>query len=197
MRRMTAVAMLIITFIPFYAFAEDKIEKNEPATVVEKFFSKKGHMIIKNFYDAGTIGSQYSSKIDIKAIVVSEPGNESDKIRGLRIEVTEGGRIEKRHASFLDIEEVDSLLKALDFMISKIEDYSKNADYTDYREVVFRSKDNFVIGFYQKGSTVYKPEIKTWAESGIISKSTSFMSKDGFIELKKIVQNGLDLAKTR
>ena len=81
-------------------------------------------------------------------------------------------------------------------MISKIDSYGKE-DYKDYREVVFTTKDDFNVGFFQKGSTVYKTEIKAFASSGIIAKTTSFLTKESLAELKNIIERGLALAQTK
>ena len=67
------IALLVCIFIlsfSNFSFAvsaneTEKPEKSEPATKVEKFFSKKGRMFIKNFYEAGTISGLYGSRLEI------------------------------------------------------------------------------------------------------------------------------------
>lgn len=97
------------------------------------------------------ISWQNSINITVRALFVCEPSREGEKIRGLIIEFLEGAKLEKINSSFLDIEEYESLLKAIDYMIGLIDKFkTMNWEYT---EVTFSTKDEFKVGFYQKGIT--------------------------------------------
>ena len=88
-------------------------EKTEPATKLEQVLSKKGRLYLKVFFYAGMISGQNSINITVRALVVCEPSREGEKIRGLIIEFLEGAKLEKINSSFLEIEECESLLKAI------------------------------------------------------------------------------------
>ena len=88
-------------------------EKTEPATKLEQVLSKKGRLYLKDFFYAGMISGQNSINITVRALVVCEPSREGEKIRGLIIEFLEGAKLEKINSSFLEIEECESLLKAI------------------------------------------------------------------------------------
>src|SRR5579872_4840571 len=71
----------------------------QPETKLEEFLGERGRIVVKDFYHLGRISSIGSAQMD--AVVISEPGG-SQKTKGLRIEVTEGGSLERSNISFLD-----------------------------------------------------------------------------------------------
>lgn len=126
---------------------------------MEAFLGKKGELIVKDFYKLGEVAGRYGSKIEFSVLVIYEPGKESQRIRGLKIKVSEGGRYERSNTSFLDLEEIESLSKALEYMgelSARWKDIKK-----EYTEVVFSTKDDFRIGFYQTGN-----ELTAFSSSG-------------------------------
>lgn len=143
----SVVFMLVSTL----AYAQQQGQK-EPATKLEQFLAKKGKLIIKDSEEAGVLKGQYGTKITVDALAIYEPAKEAEKIRGLRIEVYGGGRLERSDASFLDMDEVESLSQAITYMISLLEKWQgKSREYT---EVIFSTKGDFQLGFYQKGTKV-------------------------------------------
>lgn len=191
-RNLFLLVAVIFISLPCYSYSETKTvepsEKTEPATKLERFFSKKGHLYVKEFYDAGRVSGQYGTNISVKSLVVYDPGKETEKIRGLKIEVYEGGRLEKSNSSFLDIDEVESLSKALEYMINLVDKFkTSNREYT---EVIFSTKGEFKVGFYQKGSS-----FSAFASSGYIREATSFLPVESLTELKGVIDKGFSMAK--
>jgi hypothetical protein len=116
-------------------------------------------------------------------LTIYEPGKETDKIRGLRIEVYEGGRLERSDTSFLDMDEVESLSQAITYMLSLLEKW--NGNDREYTEVIFSTKGDFILGFYQKGT-----EVQAFSKSGIIAAASCYFSTDELSKLKAIVDKG-------
>jgi predicted transcriptional regulator len=52
---------------------KNEVETKEPSTKLEKFLSKKGNLIIKDFYDLGVAIGDYGSETEFKALVIYEP----------------------------------------------------------------------------------------------------------------------------
>ncbi|HQJ39922.1 MAG TPA: hypothetical protein PK449_00005, partial [Exilispira sp.] len=161
--------MCALVLLPMIASAqgENEGETKEPPTKLEAFLAKKGNLIVKDFYKLGEVAGRYGSKIEFSALVIYEPGQESQRIRGLKIDITEGGKYERSNTSFLDLEEIESLSKALEYMgdlSAKWQNIKK-----EYTEVVFSTKDDFNIGFYQIGS-----EQVSFSTIGYIGKATCF-----------------------
>ena len=72
-------------------------------------------MIVKDFFEIGGISGNYGTSMKTSVVVIFEPGKESKRIRGLKIEVKEGGRVERSNSAFLDFEEVESFLERMSF----------------------------------------------------------------------------------
>lgn len=189
MKKFLIVVFSALVLLPLIASAQVKKEGEykEPATKLEAFLGKKGELIVKDFYKLGEVAGRYGSKIEFSVLVIYEPGKESQRIRGLKIEVSEGGRYERSNTSFLDLEEIESLSKALEYMgelSARWKDIKK-----EYTEVVFSTKDDFRIGFYQTGN-----ELTAFSSSGYIVKASCFFSSlQDLNSVKTIVDKGLRL----
>lgn len=189
MKKFLIIVLCALVFLPLMASAQVKKEgeAKEPATKLEAFLAKKGKLIVKDFYKLGKVACSFGSKIEFSALVIYEPGQERHKIRGLKIEVTEGGRLERSNTSFLDLEEIESLSKALEYMAglsTKWEDIKK-----EYTEVIFSTKGDFEIGFYQRGT-----EQASFSSSGYIGKASCFFpSMQDLNSVKTIADKGLKL----
>ena len=134
MKKLLIVVLCILVLVPLITSAEVKKEDKakEPATKLEAFLAKKGKLIIKEFYDPGEVAGRYGSKIEFTALVIYEPGQETQRVRGLKIEVTEGGRYERSNTSFLDLEEIESLSKAIEYMVDLSARWKDiNKEYTE------------------------------------------------------------------
>ena len=189
MKKFLITVLCVLVLVPLVASAQVKKEDKakEPATKLEAFLAKKGRLIIKEFYDLGEVAGRYGSKIEFTALVIYEPGQESQRVRGLKIEVTEGGRYERSNTSFLDLEEIESLSKAIEYMVGLSAKWAGiNKEYT---EVIFSTKGDFDIGFWQKGT-----EQRAFSSSGYIGKATCyFSSMQDLSSVKAIADKGLKL----
>ncbi|HOV46089.1 MAG TPA: hypothetical protein PK044_03595 [Exilispira sp.] len=189
MKKFLIIVLCALVLLPMIASAqgENEGEPKEPPTKLEAFLAKKGNLIVKDFYKLGEVAGRYGSKIEFSALVIYEPGQESQRIRGLKIDITEGGKYERSNTSFLDLEEIESLSKALEYMgdlSAKWQNIKK-----EYTEVVFSTKDDFNIGFYQIGS-----EQVSFSTIGYIGKATCFFfSMQDLNSVKTIADKGLKL----
>jgi hypothetical protein len=162
-----------------------------PSTKLEAFLSKHGTVIIKEFYDLGCISGLYDATITCKAIVLYEPGKEASKIKGMRIDVTEGGKYGKSSSSFLDYDEITALSNGIDYMVGVAKKW-ENTSKT-YTEVKFTTAGDFNAGFYQK-------DVKATAfcSSGKYTEANCFLnSPQELIEFKKMVDAALETLKDK
>ncbi len=189
MKKIIITVLCALTLIPLVASAQVKEKGNakEPATKLEAFLAKKGKLLIKDFYELGGVAGRYGAKIKLDAVVLYEPGQESQRIRGIRVEVNGGGKYERSDTSFLDLEEIKSLSKAIEYMLNLSKKWKgTNREYT---EVVFSTKGDFKIGFYQRGT-----ETGAFSSSGYVGQVTCFFtSPRDLISVKDIVDRGLKL----
>jgi len=194
MKKVLVVIWLhIFAFTPLILLAQETqdAKEKEPATKLERFLAKKGTLIIKDIYNCGNISGMYGSRVLLKVIVIYEPGKETERVRGLKIEVSENSKFEKNNASFLDFEEVESLSKALLYMLDLAQKW-ENIE-KEYTEVVFSTKGYLDVGFFQK-SKVQTP----FVSSGYVNKSMSFDNTLGYlISLKNFIDKALEVLKEK
>lgn len=188
-KTLLSIGLLALSLaIPSNLFSQQNpAQPQEPATKLEAFLTKKGQLIVKDFYSLGKINGKFGAVIKFDALVVYQPGHEAQRIRGLRIEITEGDRLEISNASFLDMDELESLAKAISYMNDLLAKWqTENKEYT---EVIFMTKGDFRIGFYQQGNL-----LNAFSSSGHIRSATIYLNwvKD-LTAVKDIVDKSIKL----
>lgn len=165
---------------------EEEKAKESHQTRLEAFLAKKGTLLIKDIHSLGTLDGKHGSKIAFEAIVLYEPGQEKGKTRGLKIEVSGGDQFKRQGTSFLDLDEVEDLSKAMHYMVDLSSKWKGTAK--EYSEVVFSTKGHFNAGFYQLGQ-----EQGAFASNGIGGgASCFFLSPSDLSSVRNIVEEGLD-----
>jgi len=128
-------------------------ENRGPGTKIETLLLSKGTLLNKDFYPLGRLaGAIGGGTADLDALVVSSPGRTNIQLKGLRIEVKEGGRLERSTTAFLDLEEIDDLLRAIEFFASpqshdqpKPQTSGVASNREAHRETTFSTKGDFSL----------------------------------------------------
>ena len=163
--------------------AQEPPAKLEPKTQLETFLSKKGTILVKVFHSLGTLSGTVGTSAELTALTLYEPGKESVGRRGIKIEVKGGGRLEREHTSFLDLDEVDALVRGLDYMADATSGWAANQ--TDYTEMVFSTKGDFQVGFY-----VSEGQSHPFVASGTIGAANAFLGPEGLKSLRGMLAQG-------
>ena len=160
----------------------------QPETKLEEFLGERGRLVVKDFYQLGRISSLGSAQMD--ALVISEPGS-SQKTKGLRIEVTESGSLERSNISFIDFDELKSLSEALSYIsnLAAKWDGQQNEPYT---EVTYVSKGEFEVGFFQTGK-----KTSAFIRSGLIGPATAYLKISDVDRLKAMVDQASTLLNSK
>lgn len=167
------------------AAAQEPARAEPPKTKLETALMSSGTLVVKEFYLVGSLG-----KLKVEAIAIAEPGKKPH-VLGARVEITEGGagsRVEKR-ASLLDTEELDDLIKSLDYMGKLLAEW-KGKKREAYTEVVFTTKGDFRLGFYQKGD-----EQQIFASSGAIARADFWTQPGDLPRLRDLLTQAADKLK--
>jgi|SRR6185437_10212052 len=162
--------------------------KEQPSTALEAFMGKRGKMIVKDTYSLGRLFGTGGVQMD--AMVIYEP-NSPTKIKGLRAEVTESGQLERSNTSFIDLDELESLSQALAYM-GDLSGKWKGQQHEPYTEVIYTSKGEFQVGFYQKGKTT-----SAFCQSGNIGSVTAFFNVTELPKMKELVEQAITLLKSK
>ena len=111
----------------------------EAKTKLEQFSAKTGAVLIRGFQKVGSVQGLYNTSINIESKEFSNV-TDGSKQYGVTIEAyKENGKYDKKHTSFIDFDEIDSLIKGIDYIskikpdTTKLEDFQ--ADYTTKGEL--------------------------------------------------------------
>ncbi|UHG93269.1 hypothetical protein [Spirosoma oryzicola] len=157
---------------------------DKPKTKLESFIAQDGIVLVTSFSTIGTVQGLYDSSVIIQSQEVANPTS-GRKEHGITIEVKQSGRIEREHTSYVDYDEIESLLKGLDY-IDKIDKSSVKLD--DF-QADYKTKGDLKFTTYtSKGG-----EIKLSITSGRIGSTNSYHNKSDIAS----VRNLLVTAKTK
>ncbi len=161
-------------------------------TKLQKFLAQKGTLIIKDFYKLGNLPGLYSTAMNFDAIVFYEPGKEEERVKGLKIEITEPRTYgQNSETAFLDLEELESLSKALQYMSTLKENWKDKPK--EYTEVIFETKGNFKAGFFKQ-----KDEINAFASCGYGNGAHCFFkATDELLGIKNKINEAITLLKNK
>jgi hypothetical protein len=161
---------LILTSLLFassVALAQEQSEniKNLPSTKLEAFSARTGIVMIKGFSTVGVVNGM--GKVSVDAREFRDASNPKSAQYGVAFEVKESGRLERENTSFIDEDEIDSLIRGLDY-ISKIQ---KTVTTLDNFEAQYRTKGDLSFTVFSGG----RGEISLAVSSGRIGKTTAFL----------------------
>lgn len=135
----TIISLAIVALLLPSAYAENlKDSVPQAKTKLEQFSAKTGVVLIRGFQKIGSVQGLYSTSVNIDS---KEFTNVTDgsKQYGVTIEAfKENGKYDKEHTSFIDYDEIDSLIQGIDY-ISKVK-----ADVTSF--------DDFQADYTTKGA---------------------------------------------
>jgi hypothetical protein len=157
----------------------------QPATKIEAFSSKTGIVMIKGFSTIGIVRGRGSVTIDAREF--RDASNPSQGVYGIAIEVKEAGRLEREDRSFIDFDEIDSLVRGLDY-IAKI---TKSVTQLNDFEAQYRTKGDFSVTVFSDSSGGLSLSVG----SGRIGKTSAFLNmsdlgtlKSHILEAKRVIE---------
>jgi len=161
-------------------------KRPEPATAVEKFMARRGRLIIKDFYEVGTIRSNLVGQLDVKLLVLSAPGaTAAEKVFGVKFERPAVERYESEGASFLDFDETTAALDALVFM-RNLGAKMAGEDH-EYTEAIYETRGGMQIGFFQTD----RKQTAFVEVGGPIGGKPVFMDMDGLSDLENFLRQAV------
>jgi len=100
------------------AQAPSQTQPDKPQTKIETFQARTGTVLIKNYSTIGTV-SGLGGSVTVTSFEFVDPQS-AKREYGIGVEATESGRLERSARSYVDYDEIDSLLKGIDY-VSKID----------------------------------------------------------------------------
>lgn len=96
--------------------AQEATPKVSPGTRVEAFSTRAGSLIISGFTPVGGMGGEQSGRVSIQARELRDAANPKSALWSVYLIVSEPGRPARVGVAHVDEDEIDSLLRALDYL---------------------------------------------------------------------------------
>ena len=151
-------------------------------TKLEVLLHKPGVLLVKDLY---RIETRMTSGVTLDAIVVTEYGNQTDRLRGLRIELRD--TLGKVGSSYVDYEEASALSQSLAAMTELTSRFSGKDDQRS-SDLRFASAGGFVASVHQS----IRVQIATLT-AGVVEPVTRTIEIADFTSLKSVVDRALAL----
>jgi hypothetical protein len=157
---------------------QPKPEQKEPKTKLEAFDQQVGIVIIKGYQDIGKVSELGAVSVDCAELINASTGNRQ---LGIRIEVKESGRLERENISFIDYDEIEPLLKGIDY-ISKV---TSSATKLQNFEATYKTKGDLSIVTFSSGREAGK--ISAGVKSGHIGSASAYISLEKLATLRNLI----------
>ena len=111
-----AVAVVILSVaVPALSIAQQAGDQEKAKTKLEAFVAQDGVVVIRGFSKVGDIRGQFGSSLVVETKEFTNAGS-GKREHGITVQVKEAGRLERDHTSFVDFDEIPSLLKGLEYI---------------------------------------------------------------------------------
>jgi hypothetical protein len=116
MRSLISLVFVSLVVFSGAAVGQEPVETQlEPRTKLEAFQARTGVVIIKGFSRIGTAAGLDGTSIEVETRELKDAVSNSREY-GITVEVREAGSTGKRSLSFVDYDEIDPLLKGLEYL---------------------------------------------------------------------------------
>ena len=178
----STIGTLIVFLGTGSAFAQEQAEqKKAPATKLEIFQSRTGVVLIRGYSTVGTLRAM-GAEVVVDAREFRDGSNPgSPRTTGVSITVKEAGRLERENTSYIDLDEIDSLLKGIAY-ISKAD---KDATKLSLFEVDYRTKGDLRITVFNSE----KGDVSAVISSGTIGRTRAFVKLADLDKLRDMISS--------
>lgn len=150
----------------------------EPKTRVEAFQARTGVVIIKGFSRIGLAAGLEGTSIEVESREFRDAGNNS-KEYGITVEVREAGNPGRRSLSYIDYDEIDPLLKGLEYL-SKIDN---SVTQLNRFEADYRTRGDLLFSAHSGRGGV----ITLTISSGVFRRTTAFFRLEDFKVIRGLI----------
>ena len=151
-------------------------EPFEPRTKLETIEDRHGIVVIKGFTRITTIEVR---GVRIDAVEMRELGN-TTRAKGLVVVLREGGDRPEDNRAFVDYEEIDPLLNAIDTLARVDETATKLVGF----EARYKTQGDFEIGVFRQTNRGTAVVLTT----GICDRATTSLSLDDLAKVRAMIQ---------
>lgn len=189
MRCLLPVALVAVATSAF-AQSDQAGEPAKPKTKLEAFVAQDGAVIVRGFSKVGEVKGQYGSSVVVESKEFTNAST-GKKEHGITLEVREKSRLEREHTSYVDYDEIPSLLKGLEYIVK----VDKSATPFENFQADYRTRGDLQISTY---STDAGTKVAAAVSSGTIGKTNAFLTLADLDSIRTLVETArASLEKSR
>jgi hypothetical protein len=173
-------AVVISVVAPVLSTAQQAAEPEKPKTKLEAFVAQDGVVVIRGFSKIGEVAGKFGSSVIVESKEFTNAGS-GKREHGITVQVKEAGRLERDHTSYVDFDEIPSLLKGLDY-ISKVD---RSSTTLDQFQADYRTKGDLVVSTFNDSSGT---KVSVAVSSGAIGRTTAYFALADLERIRALVQ---------
>ena len=150
----------------------------EVKTKLEAFQGKAGIVLVKSYSETESLAGQYGGTVEVDAMELQDRSNGTREL-GLIVNVKPSGQYTQASRSFIDYDEIDSLLKGIDY-ISNVK--SATPPLKSF-EAHYRTRGDFAIITYSQSDG----KIGVAVAGTFIASNNVFLSTEDLVTLRSRV----------
>lgn len=166
--------------------ARDKI-KSEPSTKLEKIQELKGSILIKGYTDIGFLYGKYGKKLTTTLFQFDDKKSNTQTF-GLNVEVETSDKYNKTSSSYIDYNELSSLIKGLEY----IEKITSNPTDLQHYEASYSTNGGLkIINFNTADGALVVIQVGKYNEKAIYLKPANLKDfkatiSKGLLKIRKL-----------
>ncbi len=149
-----------------------------PKTKLEAFEAQSGAVIIRGFSKIGELRGIYGGMVTVESKEFLNATTASREF-GITLEVSEASRLERENTSYIDYDEIASLLKGIDY-IAKVD---KSVTKFEHFQADYKTKGDLRISTFSDKSG----EIMVAITSGTIGAATAYLKMADLAKLRELI----------
>ena len=155
-----------------------------PKTKLGALEAKIGSVVIKSHSGVGHVDGETGGEVIVESLEYRDVGT-GQKAYGIAIRLRKPGQVEEGHTSYVDYDEIDALIKGVDY----IDKLDSSGSQLPRFEGQYRTKDDLEIATFNDERGVLRAAVS----SGLIENVTVIMRLENLQKLKELIV----YAKTR
>ncbi|WP_395717015.1 hypothetical protein [Prosthecobacter sp.] len=162
---LSAVALFLAFPLLRYTHAQEaKAPPAEPKTKLEMFQARSGAVIIRGFSEVGSIQGQLSTSIAVECKEFTDASS-GKKEYGITVTVKSTSRFEKSDTSFIDDDEIVSLLKGIEYIAKIDKTITKLADF----QADYKTKGDMTVSSYSSSQGIVEAAVQCGRFNGTMA----------------------------
>jgi hypothetical protein len=160
--------------------AQDANRSPTPKTQLEAFSAKSGSVVIKGYSNGGSVEG-FSGRVEITLMEFTD-ASLGKKQQGIVVEVTSSGSSSRKDRSYIDLDEIDGLIKGIEYIIKIDDSETKLPNW----EATYSTKGDLKVTTYNDGR-----KITAAISSGTYSPVRAYMNIEKLKEFREALARGI------